>query len=100
MRNRVARARYGDDGRTHMIGQRGWRILAPLLIGAVFLALWEAVVRLRGIPVYILPPPSAIARSLWVDGPSLLGSLLVTLRITLAALAAAALVRRGVALLF
>jgi NitT/TauT family transport system permease protein len=83
-----------------MIGQRAWRILAPLLIGMVFLALWEAVVRLRGIPPYILPAPSAVAQSLWVDGPSLLGSLLVTLRITLAALAAAALIGGAIALLF
>ena len=83
-----------------MIGQRAWRILAPLLIGAVFLALWEAVVGLRGIPPYILPAPSAVAWSLWNDGPSLLGSLLVTLRITLAALAAAALIGGAIALLF
>jgi len=82
-----------------MIG-RGWRILAPVAIGALFLALWEAVVRLRGIPPYILPAPSAVALSLWTDGPSLLGSLLVTLRITLAALAAAALIGGAIALLF
>jgi NitT/TauT family transport system permease protein len=82
-----------------MIG-RGWRILAPAAIGALFLALWEAVVRLRGIPPYILPAPSAVALSLWTDGPSLLGSLLVTLRITLAALAAAALIGGAIALLF
>ena len=79
---------------------RGWRILAPLAIGALFLALWEGIVRLRGIPAYILPGPSAIALSLWTDGPSLLGSLLVTLRITLAALAAAALIGGAIALLF
>ena len=61
-----------------MIGQRVWRVLAPLLIGMVFLAIWEAVVRWRGIPPYILPAPSAVAQSLWIDGPSLLGSLFVT----------------------
>ena len=83
-----------------MIGQRAWRILAPLLIGAVFLALWEAVVRLRDIPPYILPAPSAVGLSLWNDGPSLVGSLLVTLRITLSALAAAALIGGAIALLF
>ena len=63
--------------------QRAARILAPLLIGVLFLALWEAVVRLQGIPLYILPPPSAIARS-----------------ITLAALAAATLIGGAIALLF
>ena len=58
------------------------------------------VVRFEEIPVYILPPPSAIAASLWTDGPSLMGSLLVTLRVTLAALAAAALFGGVLALLF
>jgi NitT/TauT family transport system permease protein len=80
--------------------QRSLRILAPLAVGALFLAAWETVVRLKGIPPYILPAPSAVARSLWTDGPSLLGSLLVTLRITLAALAAAALFGGAIALLF
>jgi NitT/TauT family transport system permease protein len=79
---------------------RVWRLLAPVAVGAVFLALWEGFVRFEEIPVYILPPPSAIAASLWVDGPSLLGSLLVTLRVTLAALAAAALFGGALALLF
>jgi NitT/TauT family transport system permease protein len=76
------------------------RIAAPLAIGILFLALWEAGVRLSGVPQYILPAPSAVARSLWVDGPSLFGSLLVTLRITLAALAAAAIVGGAIALVF
>ena len=79
---------------------RLWRVAAPLLVGAVLLALWEGVVRFEGIPVYILPGPVAIAKALWTDGPSLLGSLLVTLRITLAALAAAAVLGGAIALLF
>ena len=82
------------------LGQRTVRILAPFAIGVLFLAVWEAVVRVQGIPPYILPAPSAIAQSLWTDGPSLFGSLLVTLRITLAALAAAALFGGAIALLF
>jgi len=80
--------------------QRLARVAGPLLVGAVFLGLWEGFVRIEEIPVYILPPPSAIAASLWIDGPSLLGSLLVTLRVTLAALAAAALFGGALALLF
>jgi NitT/TauT family transport system permease protein len=83
-----------------MTSQQVWRILAPAAVGLVFLALWEGLVRGLEIAPYILPAPSAIAVSLWVDGPSLLGSLLVTLRITLAALAAAALLGGGIALLF
>jgi NitT/TauT family transport system permease protein len=83
------------------VTQRLWlRIAAPLFVGALFLALWQAAVRLSGVPVYILPAPSDVARSLWTDGPSLLGSLLVTLRITLAALAAAAIFGGLIALVF
>ena len=81
-------------------GRRTVRLLAPFAIGVLFLAVWEAVVRVRGIPPYILPAPSAVAQALLTDGPSLFGSLLVTLRITLAALAAAALFGGAIALLF
>jgi len=76
------------------------RIAAPLGVGALLLALWEIIVRAEGIPPYILPGPLLIAETLRADGPSLLGSLLVTLRITLAALAAAAILGGGIALLF
>jgi NitT/TauT family transport system permease protein len=62
--------------------------------------LWEAIVRSEGIPPYILPGPLLIAETLWTDGPSLLGSLLITLRITLAALAAAAILGGSIAILF
>jgi NitT/TauT family transport system permease protein len=79
---------------------RWWRIAAPLAVGAVLLGLWEAVVRFEDIPVYILPGPLAIGHALLTDGPSLLGSLLVTLRVTLAALAAAAVLGGAIALLF
>ena len=76
------------------------RVGAPLLVGTAFLALWQIAVRVSAVPVYILPAPSDIAVSLWVDGPSLLGSLFVTLRITLAALAAAAAFGGLIALVF
>jgi NitT/TauT family transport system permease protein len=83
-----------------LVLQRLRRVLAPLAVGLVFLALWEGVVRMAQIQPYILPGPIPIAETLWIDGPSLLGSLLVTLRITLAALAAAALLGGALALLF
>jgi NitT/TauT family transport system permease protein len=79
---------------------RCWRIAAPLAVGIACLALWQAIVEIEEIPPYILPGPMAIAASLWTDGPSLLSSLLVTLRITLAALAAAAILGGAMALLF
>src|SRR5437899_13001785 len=79
---------------------RPWRILAPLGVGVALLALWELVVKVNAIPPYILPGPVAIAESLWADGPSLLGSLLITLRVTLAAFAAAAILGGAIAVLF
>ena len=48
----------------------------------------------------MLPGPLLVAETLWRDGPSLLGSLLVTLRITLAALAAAVVLGGALAILF
>jgi NitT/TauT family transport system permease protein len=65
------------------------RFAAPLAVGVLMLVGWEALVDLNHIPVYILPGPVVVAKTLWTDGPSLLASLTVTLRITLSALAAA-----------
>jgi NitT/TauT family transport system permease protein len=75
-------------------------LMAPVAVGLLFLAGWEAVVRIEAIPPYILPGPLLVAHTLWTDGPSLFGSLLFTLRITAAALAAAALVGGALAILF
>jgi NitT/TauT family transport system permease protein len=76
------------------------RIIAPAIVGIVFLALWEAVVRINAIPPYILPGPILVAETLFRDGPSLLGSLWVTLRITFAALLAAVILGGAIAILF
>jgi len=75
------------------------RLLAPLVFGLLFLAVWEALVRVYAVPVYILPGPLLIARTLWTDGASLLGALWVTLRIAFAALAAAIVLGLGLAIL-
>ncbi len=76
------------------------RIVAPALVGIVMLALWEALVRFNEIPPYILPGPILIAQTMLRDGPSLMGSLWVTLRITLAALALAVVLGGAIAILF
>jgi len=68
----------------------------PVVVGIGFLALWEAVVRIQGIPHYILPAPTLIASTLWQDLPSLLPSLWFTVRITIGALVLA--VAGGVAI--
>lgn len=80
------------DGR-RVLGLTPWtwaRLLAPGLLGLLFLAGWEALVEIRGIPSYVLPGPVEIARTLVRDWSSLSVSLLVTLQITAAALAVAA----------
>lgn len=64
--------------------------LAPALFGLLALALWEAVVRVAGVPVYLLPGPVAIAGAFAADPVGLLGSLASTLLVTFAALLAAA----------
>jgi len=76
------------------------RLLAPVIVGAIILIAWEAAVDIEGVPPYILPGPLLIAKTLWTDGPSLLGSLAVTLRITLAALAAAVILGGAIAIMF
>jgi NitT/TauT family transport system permease protein len=81
-------------------GRHSMTVIAPLAVGLLFLAGWEAVVRIEDIPQYILPGPLVVAATLWTDGPSLLGSLLFTLRITFSALAAAVLIGGAIAILF
>src|SRR5262245_9813204 len=71
-------------------------IIAPVGIGVLALGLWEVAVHLKGVPPYILPGPILIAQTLISDWAMLSQSLLITLRITAAALLAAVMV--GVAL--
>jgi NitT/TauT family transport system permease protein len=63
--------------------------VAPWLFGLGLLAAWEAACRLLAVPVYFLPPPSAVAAALVGDAPSLALSALRTLLMALEALAAA-----------
>lgn len=76
------------------------RVVAPIVMGVLMLALWEAAVRMAAIPPYILPGPILVAQTLVDDWGTLAPSLLVTLRITLEALAAAVLVGGLLAVLF
>ena len=76
------------------------RVIAPAVMGALMIGLWEGVVRGFAIPPYILPGPFLVAETLVDDWGTLYPSLLVTLRITLEALAAAVLVGGVLAILF
>jgi len=76
------------------------KVIAPILLGILMLALWEGVVRIAGIQPYILPGPILVAKTLVTDWGTLAPSLLVTVRITLEALAAAVAVGGLLAILF
>jgi NitT/TauT family transport system permease protein len=72
----------------------------PVLVFAAVLAAWEAYVRLRNVPAYILPSPSLVFETLFTDRATLFPALLVTLKTTFGALAAAVVGGVGLAILF
>ncbi len=93
--------RTATERRVLGMSTRTWSsILAPVLVGVCFLGLWEVFVRLKPIPSYILPGPLLIIQTLINDWPTLAPVLLMTLRITLAALSAAMVAGVGLAILF
>jgi NitT/TauT family transport system permease protein len=65
------------------------RYAAPLAVAVVVLAVWQWWVSAYAIPVYIVPSPGTVARTLVEDRELLFASLCVTLGIALAALALA-----------
>ncbi|MFM2043925.1 MAG: hypothetical protein RLY86_2501 [Pseudomonadota bacterium] len=75
-------------------------VLAPLLLAAAFLAAWEGAVRMNGVPVFVLPPPSAIWGALTTDMGVLGPALWVTLVVTLQAFALAVVSGVALAVLF
>lgn len=74
------------------------RLLAPLVLIAILLAGWEAACRLMAVPVYLLPPPSAVATALIRNAPLLAASAWNTLWMALQALIVATLIGGGLAL--
>ena len=63
---------------------RALRSIAPPLAALiVLLAIWELAVRLLGVPVYLLPPPSAIARATGNNASDLVRAASVTARAAL-----------------
>ncbi|MCF4998763.1 ABC transporter permease subunit [Pseudomonas syringae] len=58
------------------------KVLAPLLVGAVLLGIWQLLCIGLKVPVYLVPSPLDIGRTLLSDGPMLIGALWVTLKIT------------------
>ncbi|GLI92133.1 ABC transporter permease [Methylocystis echinoides] len=73
--------------------------LVPLLVFVAALGAWEWIVAVKQIPPYVLPAPSVIFLKLIEDRALLFSSLLVTLGVTLKALAIATLCGVALALL-
>ena len=83
----IADAPVGRPARPRVLApQRLLEVLLPVSVFAAALLVWEALVRIRGLPPYILPAPSLVAATLVKDWGTLSGSLVVTLKITLEAL--------------
>jgi NitT/TauT family transport system permease protein len=76
------------------------RIAAPLSVGVVFIGVWELGCRWASVPVYLLPRPTDVVDSLVRDGPSLLRALMMTMRVTLQAFAAAVVLGTLIAFIF
>lgn len=64
------------------------RVIAPLATGIAVLLAWQVGCRLSNVPVYLVPAPTDIARTLFAEAPSLLLALLMTLKVTVLAFAA------------
>jgi NitT/TauT family transport system permease protein len=73
-------------------------ILAPWVLAALLLAIWEAVCRVLAVPSFLLPPPSEIAVAAVQNLPLLVSSAWNTLAVAIIAWLAASLVAMSVAL--
>ncbi len=76
------------------------RVAVPTLVLLAAVLGWEALVRIKEIPPYILPAPSVVLATLWANLGSLLDSWLFTIQITFGALALAAVLGGALAMLF
>ena len=72
--------------------------LAPLLLIAGLLVAWEVACRALDVPLYFLPPPTAILRAIVEDAGALAASALRTLIMALEALVLASVTATAVAL--
>jgi NitT/TauT family transport system permease protein len=88
------------QGATENSTLRVIRILLPVAVLAIGVAIWALVVKLNNIPPYVLPGPSAVFWTLVGDWDVLSRSLLVTLLTTLEGFVAAAVGGIVLALMF
>lgn len=74
-----------EQKRLARIDQR-MRVVMPTLAITIALLIWEGLVRYYEVPHYLIPAPSVIAETLVKDGPSLMSSMLFTVKLTLLSL--------------
>jgi NitT/TauT family transport system permease protein len=94
----------GAGGRTahgflEMIARRLGPLVPPIVFGAAVLALWEAVVRIGGVPQVILPAPTAIMARFFSSLPTLWVDLVQTMKGVLAGYTIGSAAGLGVAIL-
>ncbi|MEA2905883.1 MAG: NitT/TauT family transport system permease protein [Alphaproteobacteria bacterium] len=81
-------------------GEDALRVLLPIAVLALGVLVWDLVVRLKGIPPYVLPGPRLVFATLVNDWTVLSGSLMVTLTTTLEGFVLALVGGVGLAVLF
>jgi len=89
-----------DRSETRPQRERALRLILPVVVLALGVAAWEAVVRHYAIPPYVLPSPQLVFTTLVADWPVLSASLVVTLTTTLEGFALAVIGGVGLAVLF
>ena len=94
--NGVRAAEPSEHGRI----DRLLRVVLPIVVITLGVVAWDAVVRLKDIPPYVLPSPGLVFTTLLADWKLLLDSLLVTLTTTLQGFLLAVAGGVGLAVLF
>lgn len=79
--------------------ERILRIVIPVAMVALAIGLWQLHIVVNNVPHYIMPAPLDVVTTLFTDWPTLYPSLLVTLRVTLMALALALIGGVGLAII-
>lgn len=73
--------------------------LAPLILAAALLAIWEIACRALQVPAYVLPPPSAVAVALKEHLPALMAASWRTMSTAIIALILASLIAQALAII-
>lgn len=75
-------------------------VVAPIVVGAVILGIWQGACTAFAVPDYLFPAPSSIWHALIANLPTLLWALMGTIEVTMLAFALAVVVGTLIALLF